>query len=83
MSVARRAAEAEHRVLFSRFEGGAADQLRVFVRLEIGQADNHGLRIKGCRNGANAFRELLDEKIGGALIPAGEFCNRLGGHPRT
>ena len=45
--IARGAAEAEHQVLFPRLEGGAADQVGVFVGLEVAEADNHRVRVKG------------------------------------
>ena len=51
-SVARRvvagcATETEHRVLFLGFEVGAADQVRVFVGLEVAHAHDHRIGMKG------------------------------------
>ena len=68
--VACRTAEAEHRILFLGLEALTAEQPRVLVGLEIGQADDHGLGIEGGCDHAHALREPFDEIIGRAWVVA-------------
>jgi hypothetical protein len=58
--VARCAAEAQHRVFFVRLVARTADQLLVLVRLEVGQAHDHGLRIERRGDRRDAFGQLVD-----------------------
>mmetsp|Transcript_53285 Transcript_53285/g.125036 ORF Transcript_53285/g.125036 Transcript_53285/m.125036 type:complete len:660 (-) Transcript_53285:2122-4101(-) len=58
--VARRATEAQHRVLFIRLVARAADQLAVLVGLEIRQPHDHRPREKGGGNRRDAFGQLVD-----------------------
>ena len=71
VGVARGTPEAQHRVLFLRLEISAADQARIFVGLEVGQANDHGLRIERRGDGAHAFGETLHEIIAMGCIAAG------------
>ena len=61
--VAGSTAEAKHRVLFNRLEELAADQLAVFVALEVGHADDHLAGIERSGNGRNAFSNLADVEL--------------------
>ena len=61
--VAGSTAEAEHRILFHRLEELAADQLAVFVALEVGHADDHLAGIERGGNGRNAFSDLADVEL--------------------
>ena len=73
--VARGAAEAEHRIFFNRFVVGAADELAVFVALEVGETNDDLLRIEGGGNGRHAFGDLaFVEGLGGG-IARGEAFN--------
>ena len=47
-----------------RLERSAADQIRIFVGLEIAHADNHVLRIKCRSDRRDSFGELVDEILG-------------------
>ena len=52
-------------------------QLRVFVGLEIRQADDHRLGIERGGDHAHAFRKLLDEVVGRAGVVANQPLNGL------
>jgi hypothetical protein len=66
--VARGTPEAEHRVLFFRLVDLAAKQLAVLVRLEVGHAHDHGLRVEGRGDGGHALDQLLDEELLGRRV---------------
>ena len=73
--VARGAAEAEHRIFFHGFVVDAADELAVFVALEVGETNDDLLRIEGGGNGRHAFGDLaFVEGLGGG-IARGEAFN--------
>src|SRR5690606_22261685 len=92
--VARRATEAEHRVLFFRLVELAADQVGIFVGLEVRQTHDDLLRPEGRGQGADALDQLLDVEVdriavtGNALLDAAlhfrrqavEVQQRLGMH---
>ena len=61
VDVARRAAEADHRVLLVRLEHATAQQRGVLVALEVRQAHDHRPRIEGRGDGADALGQPLDE----------------------
>ena len=62
-NVTRGAAETEHRVLFFGLVDFPAQQLAIFVRLEVRHAHDDGLGVEGCGNGGHAFDQLLDEEL--------------------
>ncbi len=74
--VARGATEAEHRVFFFRLVQLAADQVGVFVGLEVREAHDDLLRPEGRCQGADPFDQLLDIEVdriaitGDALLDA-------------
>ena len=70
--VAGGAAEAEHRIFFIRLVEGAADELAVLVRLEVGHADDDLLRVEGGGNRGHAFGDALLEEFLRAGIAGGE-----------
>ena len=53
------APESEHGVFFFRLVAAAADELAVFVALEVRQAHDHGLGPERCRNGGHTFGDLV------------------------
>ncbi len=63
VDVARRAAKAQHRILFVRLVVLAADQIGIFVRFEVRQAHDHRLRREGRGDLRDAFGELVDVEI--------------------
>ena len=69
--VARRAAKAEHRVFFFGLVAAAADQLAVFVALEVRQAHDDGLGPEGRGNGGHAFGHFVDVKGAGRCVATG------------
>ena len=75
--IARGAAKPEHRVLFLRLERIAAEQRRVFVGLEIRQADDDGLWIERGSDHAHALRQLLDEVVGRTGVIVNQTLNSL------
>ena len=60
--VSRRAAEADHRILFRGLEFLAAKQSRVLVRLEIAHAHDDRLGIERRGDARDAFAEAADEE---------------------
>jgi hypothetical protein len=60
VDVTRGAAKPEHRVFFHGLEFRAANHVRVFVGLEVGQADDDRLRGEGGAQCGDAFGELVD-----------------------
>src|SRR5690625_1957828 len=74
--IARRAAEAQHRVFFFGFIARATNQLAIFVGFEIGQADNDRLGVEGGSDGADPFRQFLDEEGTRAGVSAGGGFHR-------
>ena len=70
--VARSAAEAEHRVFFVRFIERAADQLAVFVALEVGHAHDDLLGPEGGRDRGDAFGDLALEEVLGRSVAGRE-----------
>jgi hypothetical protein len=71
IDVASRAAKAEHRILLDGFERPAAQQVRVFVRLEIGQAHDDRMGCERRRNLRHALAELVDEEGRGIGVAGG------------
>ena len=61
--ITRRAAQTEHRVLLTPFELLAADELRVFVSLEIAQPHDHRMRMPHGSDPGNALPKFVDEII--------------------
>jgi hypothetical protein len=61
--VARGATEAEHRVFFFRLVQLAAEQLAVFVGLEVGEADDDRVRPEGGGDGGDTFHQLFNEEF--------------------
>ncbi len=61
--IACRAPKAQHRVFLFWLEALAAQQARIFVRLEIGKTHDDRLWIEGRRDRADAFSKPVD-KIG-------------------
>ena len=74
--VARGAAEAEHRILLLGLERGAADQIRVFVGLEVAHAHDDRLRIVGSRDAGEAAGQAVDEILGLVVVALGQFGDR-------
>src|SRR5690606_10275122 len=68
--VARRAPEAEHRVLLVGLVARTADQLAVLVRLEVGQPDDHGSRPERRRDRRDALGQALDVERARRRMPA-------------
>ena len=66
--VTRRAAEAQHRVLFMRLVALTANEVGVFVGLEIRQTHDHRLRREGRSDGRNTFNQALHEIFARARI---------------
>ena len=72
--IARCTAEAEHGVFFFRLVAAAADQLAIFVALEIAHAHDDGLGIERSGNGGNAFGDFFDiESAGRSIAARGAF----------
>ena len=69
VDVARGAAEPEHRIFLVRLVGFAADQVRILVRLEIGQAHDHHLGREGRRDLRDAFGQLVDVEAHRVGVP--------------
>ena len=68
--VARCAAKSEHRILFVRLVALAADQVRVFVRLEVGKPDDHLLRPERRGDRRHTLGDLADVELGRTRIAA-------------
>jgi hypothetical protein len=66
--IARGAAESEHRIFLVRLVARAADQVRVFVGLEVGQPDDDLLRRERRGNRGHAFDDLGDIELGRAVV---------------
>ena len=64
VGVAGRPAKPEHWILFFWFELGAADQVGIFIGLEIRQPHDDGPRIKGSGDRTDPLRKLVDKEIG-------------------
>jgi hypothetical protein len=75
-SVARRAAEADHRVVFLRLVGGAGEEVGVLVGLEVAHAHDDRVRREGRRDGADALGEARDVELPRDLI-AGDALGDL------
>ena len=73
MGVARRAAKSEHRIGLLRLEIRAAEKTCIFVGLEVGKPHDYRLRIERAGDGADPFRQPLDEEIGGLRIVSRQF----------
>src|SRR3546814_6460313 len=52
----------QHGVFFFGFVTRTAYQLAIFIRLEVGQANNNGLGIESGGQGADAFCKFFDEE---------------------
>ena len=55
----------EHGVLFIGLVFFTADQVGIFVRFEVGHANNDGLGSKRRSDAGNTFSQFVDEKSGG------------------
>ena len=75
-NVAGGAAKSEHRVFFVGFVTTTTDQIRVFIRFEIGQANNNGLRREGGRNCAHSLGQLVNEELNRVGVPGHLFVHR-------
>ena len=80
--VARGAAEADHRVLFLRLELGAADEAGVLVGLEVAHADDDRLRIEGGGDLGEAAGQPVDEVFGLVGIARGQLGDLAPWPPR-
>ncbi len=65
--VARGSAEADHRIRFHGLEVHAAEERRVLVRLEVGEAYEHGPRVKRGSHLGDPGRQAIDEVVGGSV----------------
>ena len=61
------AAEAEHRVFFTRLEFPPADECSVFVGLEVAHPDDHRLRVERRGNARDALAEPANEERAGVF----------------
>ena len=75
--VTRRAAKTQHGVFFFRLVAAAADELAVFVALEVAHAHDHGLGPECRSNGGHAFGHFIDVKRARAGMAAGHAFYRL------
>ena len=75
--IARGAAKPQHRIFFLRLERIAAEQRRVFIGLEIRQADDDGFWIERGSDQSHALRQLLDEEVGRTGIIVHQTFNSL------
>ena len=75
--VARSTAEAQHRVFFFRLVAAAADQLAVFVALEVGHAHDHRLGPEGRADGGHAFGNLVHVEGTRRRMATGHGLDRL------
>ena len=74
MVVARCTAEAEHRIFLDRLVGAAADQVGVFVGLEVAQPHDHILGIERGGDHGDALGELVDEELRLVVVAGGQTC---------
>ena len=66
------AAEAEHRVLLRRLVAPAADQVGVFVGLEVAQPDDHVLGVKRRGDHRDALCQLVHEELRLVVVAGGQ-----------
>ena len=76
--VAGRPAPADHRVALDGLEGGAAEETRVLVGLEVAHAHDNGLGPERRGDGADPLGEPLDEERLAVGVAAGEPGDRGG-----
>ena len=73
--VARCAAKSEHRIFFDRLVRAAADQICIFVRLEIAQPHDHIFGIKCGGDHRHALRELVHEELRFVIVTGSQLVD--------
>ncbi len=79
MIVSAGAAEPDHGVFLDGFVGLAADEIGVFVGLEVAEAEDDVLGVKGGGDHRDALGELVDEVLGFVGVSGGEAVDLLFG----
>src|SRR5208283_3344086 len=73
--VARGTPQTQHGILFRDLKLIAADQMCILIALEVAQANDRGIGIKGSRDFCDAARQSVDEVLLFAGIASSQVCN--------